>query len=634
MRKFKKNKEIFYLVSIMRWDERTFSKFTYLENVSITRQGDRVAYVTRRVNLKENKYENTIVIENLKTGERRYVDDAVMPKFSPDGKKMLYLHMDEEKKKSDLYLLELENMTSKKLMEAKNILDMDWNHDSRKILVLYSKKLEDEDMFFDDSIPAWFNGKGFHDMEKHVIQIYDTEGEIALEEIEDENVEKALWHGNEIVYSKSLVENPFKYYTIVSYRRGRKREIATKVNYMAINSNGRQLLLLGKRRMKYISEHRYLYIWDNGKIKEVNEKYGLTTYGGKIDTKGKVYAMTPDAGNIHLDIFENDERLRITEDRAYVYDFDVSNNGVIAMLVMSDTTPGELYIYDGKIRKHTSYNDEILKKLRPIEYRRFQYSSFDGKSIDGWYLKPRGAKKSPMVVKVHGGPKGMYGYLFNIEAQMMVHNGFYVLMVNPRGSAGYDEKFALEVIGRLGLEDFQDIMKGVEWMLENENVDPERIGITGISYGGFMTNWAITQSDKFKAAISENGISNWFTSYAFSDIGLWYDREMVGHNPFQNREYRKLSPIFYADRVKTPVLFIHSLEDYRCPLDQSLMFYHVLKAMNKEAYIAIFKKGEHGHSVRGTPRHRMKRYRIFLQFFARKLKEGKEFNIKEILEKH
>ena len=230
----------------MRWDEKTFSKFTYLENVSITRQGDKVAYVTKRINLKDNKYENTIVIENLKTGERRYVDDAVMPKFSPDGKKMLYLRIDEEKKKSDLYLLEIENMTSKKLMEAKNIIDMDWNRDSRRILVLYSKKLEDEDMFFDDSIPVWFNGKGFRDMEKHVIQIYDTEGETSLEEIEEKNVEKALWHANDIIYSKTHLENPFKYYTIISYRRGRKRELAKKVTYMAMASNGKQLLLLGK----------------------------------------------------------------------------------------------------------------------------------------------------------------------------------------------------------------------------------------------------------------------------------------------------------------------------------------------------------------------------------------------------
>ena len=617
----------------MKWKEDTFAKFSYLENVAISRDGKLVAYVLKKVNMKDNKYENTIVIEDLVEGKRRYVDDGVMPKFSPDGRKMLYLKKDEEKKKSDLYLLELDTMTSKKLVEAKNIIGMDWNKDSRRILILYSKKMEDEDLFFDDSVPAWFNGKGFRDMEKNVIEIYDTEGETSLEEFEDQYVENALWHGNTIVYSRTYVKNPFLYFDIMSYQRGKKKVLFKKVSFYAIASNGKCLLLHGKKRMKYISEHRYLHLFDGKKVKDITSKYGLTNYMGKLDAEGNVYALTPDSGTLYIEKFEGDERIRIVESGMYVYDFDVSNDGKVAMLIMSDTSPGELYIYDGKLRKHTSYNDEILKKLRPLRYVHFQYESFDGKKIDGWYVRPRRVKKAPMVVKVHGGPKGMYGYLFNIEAQLLANNGFYVMMVNPRGSAGYDENFALKVIGRLGLEDFQDIMKGVEWMIEHENVDPERIGITGISYGGFMTNWAITQTDKFKAAISENGISNWFTSYAFSDIGLWYDREMVGKNPFKNKNYRKLSPIYYADRVKTPLLLIHSLEDYRCPLDQSLMFYHILKSLGKEVYIAIFKKGEHGHSIRGRPSHRMKRYKMFLEFFQKKLVEGKEFRIQEILKK-
>ncbi|NPA47117.1 MAG: S9 family peptidase, partial [Thermococci archaeon] len=152
-----------------------------------------------------------------------------------------------------------------------------------------------------------------------------------------------------------------------------------------------------------------------------------------------------------------------------------------------------------------------------------------------------------------------------------------------------------------------------------------------ISYGGFMTNWAVTQSDLFKAGVSENGISYWLTSYAFSDIGLWFDVEVVGPNPLENENYRKLSPLFYAKNVKAPVLFIHSLEDYRCPLDQSLMFYNVLKDLGKEAYIAVFRRGPHGHSLTGSPRHRAKRYRLFVEFFERKLKKGEEFNVDEVM---
>ncbi len=229
----------------------------------------------------------------------------------------------------------------------------------------------------------------------------------------------------------------------------------------------------------------------------------------------------------------------------------------------------------------------------------------------------------------------MYGHYFKYEMQLMASKGYYIVFVNPRGSNGYDEDFALRVLERTGLEDFEDIMNGIEEFLKLEppQADRERVGITGISYGGYMTNWAVTQSDLFKAGISENGISYWLTSYAFSDIGLWYDVEVIGPNPLENENYRKLSPLFYADRVKAPLLLIHSLEDYRCPLDQSLMFYNVLKDLGKEAYIAIFRRGgAHGHSIRGSPKHRAKRYKLFIEFFERKLKKYEEgFEVEKIL---
>ncbi len=616
----------------MRWKEDSFTRFSYLQDVSITRDGTLVAYVLRKANMKENKYENTVVIETLLEGKRKYVEDATMPKFSPDGKKMLYLRVDEDKKKSDLYLLDLDSMTSKRLIEAKNIVGVDWHRESRKILILYSKKLEDEDLYYDDSIPVWFNGKGFRDGEKNVIQIYDTEGEVAIEEFEDRYVENAMWFGDEIIYTVSRRENPFKSFDIIGYR-GKRKKIFENVSFHPVATNGKHILMLGKRKMDHISEHSYLLIYDGKEVREITSRYGLENFSGKLDSSGNVYALTADGGSVVLEKFEKGERERIVGSGWYVYSFDVSDDGKIAILMMSDTRLGELYIYDGKLKKYTSYNDEILKKLRPRKHVHFTYESFDGKKLDGWYIKPRGAgkRKMPAILFVHGGPKGMYGYYFHYNAQLMADRGFYVIFTNPRGSTGYSEDFALEVLNRTGLEDFQDILAGLDWVIEHESVDESKVGITGISYGGYMTNWAVTQSDRFKAAISENGISYWLSSYAFSDIGLWFDREVIGEDPLSNDNYRKLSPLFYAESVSTPILLIHSLEDYRCPLDQSLMFYHVLKSLGKEAYIVIFKQGEHGHSIRGKPRHRLKRYRIFVDFFVKKIKEEKEFKIEPLL---
>jgi len=172
-------------------------------------------------------------------------------------------------------------------------------------------------------------------------------------------------------------------------------------------------------------------------------------------------------------------------------------------------------------------------------------------------------------------------------------------------------------------------MFGVEELLKKEAfIDKNKIGITGISYGGFMTNWAVANTDLFKAAVSENGISFWLSDYGFSDIGYWFNKDLIGLNPLNNENYKKLSPLFYAENVNTPILFIHSIEDYRCTFDQSLAFYTILKDLGKEAYIVLFKRGSHAHSLNGKPKHRAKRYKIIIEFFKQKLLENKkEFDI-------
>ncbi|NPA76012.1 MAG: S9 family peptidase [Euryarchaeota archaeon] len=613
----------------MAWKPDTFTKFSYLQDVNISKDGALVSYVIKRANLKENKYENTLVIEDLKNGERKYVDDGVMPRFAPNGKKLVFLRTDEEKKRSDLYLLDIKSMTATRLVEAKNIKGVAWHRESRKIAILISQKNDDEDLWYDSSVPVWFNGEGFRDGEKFKIQIYDTEGKVVVEEFEDERIANIFWHGDSIIYTSFREDAMFKYYDLRMWD-GEIKNIMENVPFAISDTNGADILLIGKKGREKISEHSYLYIFREGEIIPINEKYGLDTMDGKIDAQGNVYGVVADSGSYIIEKYEKDKK-RITPDRSMSYFFSVSDTGKIAFILSSATSPGEVYIYEKKMRQLTAYNVEILRILNPLPYRHFRFKSFDSKSIDAWYIKPKGRKKAPLVVFVHGGPKGMYGYYFRYEMQLLASRGYYVLFVNPRGSTGYDEEFALEVLHHTGEGDFQDIMYGIETLLKMEKrIDSKRIGITGISYGGFMTNWAVTQSPIFKAAISENGISYWFTSYAFSDVGLWYDKEVVGEEPFKDDTYRRLSPLFYVDNVKASILLIHSMEDYRCPIDQSLMFYHLLKERKKDAHMLMFKKGAHGHSIYASPRHRLKRYKIFVEFFDAKLND-KEFDIKKVL---
>ncbi|ASJ17460.1 peptidase S9 [Thermococcus chitonophagus] len=618
-------------MSGIEWNEKTFTKFAYLGDPRT--KGNLAAYVLTKANLESNKYESTIVIEDLETGKRKYIENASMPRISPDGKRIAFMRANEEKKKSEIWVADIETLTAKKVLEAKNVKSVEWNEDSRRLLVVGFKRRDDEDFVFEDDVPVWFDRLGFFDGEKTTFWILDTEAEEIIEEFEKPRFSLGIWHGNSIVVNvphRKGIPQYFKFWDIYIWKDGEEEKIFEKVSFQAVDSDGKRILLYGKPEKKYMSEHDKLYIYEDGKVTGIMEEIDREAGQAKIKD-GKVYFTLYEEGSVNLYVWDGEIK-EIAKGKHWIMGFDVDK--VVVYLKETATRLRELYVWDGEERQLTDYNGLIFKKLKTYEPKHFRFKSLD-LEIDGWYIKPeiKEGEKAPVIVFVHGGPKGMYGYYFKYEMQLMASKGYYIVFVNPRGSNGYSEDFALRVLTRTGLEDFQDIMNGIEEFFKLEpQADRERVGITGISYGGFMTNWALTQSELFKAGISENGISYWLTSYAFSDIGLWFDKEVIGENPLENENFRKLSPLFYAKNVKAPILLIHSLEDYRCPLDQSVMFYHVLKDLGKEAYIAIFKRGPHGHSITGSPKHRMKRYKLFIEFFERKLKKYEEgFDVEKIM---
>ena len=277
----------------------------------------------------------------------------------------------------------------------------------------------------------------------------------------------------------------------------------------------------------------------------------------------------------------------------------------------------------------TTFNQPLLSDIAIGDIEELDAHLSDG-YIHGWLIKPINfdpSKKYPMILHVHGGPYGASGYGFFHEYQLMASRGYAVLISNPRGSATYGEKHSLGVIGDWGDGDYRDLMAIIDKALEqNSWLDPERLGVTGGSYGGYMTNWMVSQTDRFKAAVSIRSISNMYTKYGVSDIG-WYGNRagFAGRDLWDSEDFiMSRSPIRYAPNVKTPIMLIQSEEDYRCTMEQAEQWFTALKRLGVTTEFVRFKGENHELSRSGKPKNRADRLRQIMRWFETYLPANKE----------
>ena len=251
------------------------------------------------------------------------------------------------------------------------------------------------------------------------------------------------------------------------------------------------------------------------------------------------------------------------------------------------------------------------------------YTGAEDWSIDGWILKPPGfdaKKKYPLIVEIHGGPNTQYGYGFFHEMQMLAAAGYVVLYTNPRGSIGYGRDFALAVRGAWGVKDSLDILVGVDALLQKGYIDEQRLGVTGGSYGGFMTNWLVGHTDRFRAAVTDRSVVNRYSFFGTSDIGWDFADDDLETTPWDDPElYLRMSPISYVKQMHTPLLIMHSENDLRCSVEQAEELFAALKYMGREVLFVRFEGQNHGLSRGGHPRLRLERLRHIRAWFEKYL---------------
>ncbi len=286
-------------------------------------------------------------------------------------------------------------------------------------------------------------------------------------------------------------------------------------------------------------------------------------------------------------------------------------------------SPAEVWTtsLDGReARPLTALNQGLLDSLNLVRPETLRYPSFDGTEIEGWLMRPvdfQPGRKYPLILTIHGGPHGMYGYRFDHSSQAYAARGYAVLYLNPRGSSGYGQKFSDGCVNNWGGGDYQDLMKGVDYALAKYDwIDSQRLGVIGGSYGGFMTNWVITQTERFKAAVAIASVSNLVSFYGTS---LYQDLVHVEFNGFPWHNYEllwKYSPLAHVRNVRTPTLFLHGEQDNDVHITQAEEMYMGLKLQKIASEFVRYPR--EGHGLR-EPAHRLDQLERTLAWFDRYL---------------
>jgi dipeptidyl aminopeptidase/acylaminoacyl peptidase len=311
-------------------------------------------------------------------------------------------------------------------------------------------------------------------------------------------------------------------------------------------------------------------------------------------------------------------------DQQHIYGFTLDSKNQRAVVAISKPSkPSDLFllnITEGTTKQLTDVNKEILSKVELSDAQSFEFEASDGWKVQGWLMLPIGyeeGKKYPMVLEIHGGPHAMYGNTYMHEFQLLASKGYAVLFTNPRGSHGYGQKFVNAVRGDYGGKDYQDIMNAVDYVLDQHDfIDDQQLFVTGGSYGGFMTNWIVGHTNRFKAAVTQRSISNWISFYGVSDIGYYFTEWQIESDLSDIEKLWKHSPLAYVKNVETPLLVLHSEKDYRCPIEQGEQLFIALKRLEKPVKMIRFPEENHELSRSGKPSLRIYRLNYIADWFG------------------
>ena len=629
-----------------------FALYKAFSDPSFSPNGKKVAFSVRQANVDDDGYDSDVYVAELRGRKVSKFTSGKKdsgPVWSPDGSSILFTSkrgFAKDEKGAALYIISSEGGEARLVIKSKEGIESPlWSPDSTSIYYVSNVVKEaKDDVKVIKRFGYWFNGLGFtYNKRKHLFKIDAKGGKpVQLTKGEFDVSTFAPSHdGRRVAYLAST--NDLKPYVsdlfVLNLKTGGRSKVTgskMELSSVAWSPDDSRIALAGDDFRAGFASHEVIWTAnpsskklenvdhaDRNKANSLNSDARAGAHGPHSITweKDGIYHLQADGGSVTL------RRLRpgrgseviIGGDRS-VEGYDV-RDGKVAFVAMTDSKLEELYVKAGREAQVTKLNYGVYAQLEVREPVPFTFKASDGETIEAWVMLPKGSGRVPGILYVHGGPKTAFGYAYMHEFQSFAGAGYAVVYINPRGSDGYSEAFA-DIRGSYGTRDYDDLMEGLDFALKKfPRIDGGRLGVAGGSYGGYMTNWMVGHTDRFKAAVTDRSIANWVSMWGVSDIGPHFTTDQMGGDPWSAEEKLMAdSPLRYAPNVKTPLMLIHSMEDYRCPLPEGVQFFTALKLLGKEAELVMFPGENHDLSRNGKPKHRVARLGHYIRWFDTHLK--------------
>lgn len=486
-----------------------------------------------------------------------------------------------------------------------------------------------------DEFPFWQNGQGLTNKLRTGLYIFSPDGDMKRITEEFFDTESAVYVPDldEIYFTGASFLRQKEYWCgIYAYKlsTGETRCLQEPGHYeiAALELNGSKLVFTAchQDEGKTLAQMHDLYTMDipGGKMSVLHS--GELSFGNCIGSDagygggcgfavhgGYVYSLICVEERTELVRFSMDGKMETVISITGTVDAFAFDGEDIIFTGMKDMRLPELYRRkpDGEIIRLTYNNDYFFSTRSVVTPERVRFVNAEGNEIHGLVLVPPDfspEKSYPAILQIHGGPRAAYGEVYHHEMQYLANNGYFVLLCNPTGSLGRGQYFG-DVCGKTGQVDFDDLMQFVDTVLERwPSIDPKRLGVTGGSYGGFMTNWVIGHTTRFAAAVSQCSTSNNISNEATTGNGPLFTKSCLAEGQERSDELLwDQSPLKYIDNAVTPTLFIHSLEDYCCYHVEALQMYTALQRLGVDTRVCLFRHEHHSLSRVGKPRARVRR---------------------------